>query len=1633
MTDTVDLTQHSLTFPDLPKPQIPRDDLVEWLYARFTPDRKVIVVQGPDGAGKTTLLAQFAKAYPDRCFCYFVKKDYWASDPQRFLTELCTQMQIAVHGREDDIEGSYFELKQLFGKLYHQVAKKARRLKQPFYFVVDGLEWVSESYVKDNITDLLPHDPLDGTYLLASSASGQEFRFAHDTYPIHFFSPTETVDYLRDVLDKEKAQRVHDVCKGMPGYLSQIHRELQMGRSVDELLDNLPEGFQELLEQQWKRMEIEDECTLDALAVLAHSTMPLGLPTLAEVVSTSDEKLKACLASAPIVQFGPDDQVFHFISDAHRHFIADRLSNRRGQIEKILVDYYARDPLSRLSLVQLPILLKQTKRYNALKDLVNVEYLGRTLQETKEMYLLRRNVRIVADDAYRLEDWQTLSKYALMSSILRELSTKSAVESEVEALLALGDYQQSFDIAYQATLPEDCLQLLAKIGSYLKRHERPIPNEVLSDLERMVSEIDPAGSLRERVIEIAADLFYVHSQAALDLVEKVAGADTSERSIDVILAVLAVKLEGEASDTVEALRSRISDQSLRDFARVSSPVVADLKPEQVLAETEKIKSTSGKLFLLRSWCNANRDNHLAIKVVDVALEIMTASTDYSPSMRHLRQFAEPLISSEDEEVYRLVDRFDLLRDTAIQKPAEEAVRLEMLLASVEARRSLDEATNRLYRVYLSLDDLSELDTRCYCFVRILLALPSVDPSDSGLVSEVERRLAEDYQILLDGSADHLTSTRRILRALTNYKPEMAVEFAGKLNTLKRRDKAFSEILRVYASHDPDSIDLSFVEDVLARISEKEQRDLAFVRMLESFVDKDMFKRIPQSRHFISRIPELHDPTGQSFAYARSLQMMASADDSRATQELFNNVVEAWSKIDEKWQKVQTGFDLVAIIAGSAPELAQKMLDQTRAERRTTPLAENIFAGLYINTLQLAIRAFSDIIKGQDYVTMRGKLIEAISRVPSCSVQCKLLAGLALRHYLAGNEQDFRKLVKENVLEALNNCQDAEARDWATIQIAPCLFQYERNLLKDELLQLSPSRRDEALSKVVVYLLSGRPMDDPVDLDSLTVPVDYIHALQTCEVLEQMSTDSDIYGLFSRLVATLVKQGTRNREECIFIEKNALSIAKRLQKISTKFPDRNNIQHKGYWVAAQASIARIRAGAAQRSPYRASEQWENVALSCVDIAQAARAIPNAADKALVMAWVGAEIYRSEPALACELLEEAKECIEKIPNLIDRGARLHALAEAWQKADDKESAKFFLKEAMSILEGWRWDRARDQITGQILQLAHSLDSEFAASLTSIVDNSFIEHSLEQDLAASDLQVQPSKIRDQEQDVEELQHILSRASLHLLRSLCSGKGLIQPESLVGEWTHSAIDARIEEVHRIFAWSIENDLARTQKLKAPALSDIYFGLLDSLQLIWLIGEMLLGAERDEFRQRNPAMPSNLQLFSVGSRDEALAALQDWLRENADSYLKIHDPYFTAADLEILKCIPTDVRVYILTSWLAQEVRASDIDTVQRRYKDAWARISDQQPPETHVYILGIKSTRESPMHDRYYISAGDRGIEIGTSRSGLGKKDSYIRILDPDEVAVIEADRINRLLVSPPSHFKGEQLIIRTFTLTL
>jgi len=79
----------------IPEPvpgEVPRPHLVKLLAEMFSPDRKIVLVEGGESSGKTVLLSQFCRHFSGRVVSYFIGTDYWGSSPTRFLEDFCQQM-----------------------------------------------------------------------------------------------------------------------------------------------------------------------------------------------------------------------------------------------------------------------------------------------------------------------------------------------------------------------------------------------------------------------------------------------------------------------------------------------------------------------------------------------------------------------------------------------------------------------------------------------------------------------------------------------------------------------------------------------------------------------------------------------------------------------------------------------------------------------------------------------------------------------------------------------------------------------------------------------------------------------------------------------------------------------------------------------------------------------------------------------------------------------------------------------------------------------------------------------------------------------------------------------------------------------------------------------------------------------------------------------------------------------------------------------------------------------------------------------------------------------------------------------------------------------------------------------------
>lgn len=1108
---THDLTLLSTTFPELQEPQVPRDNLIGLLRDRFSPDRKIIVVQGPVGSGKTTLLAQFGKAHPDVSFTFFTGTTLLTSDPRCFLLDMCEQMGHAL-GRATSGIGrlSTDELRQLFLDFYRGVVQVARGQRRVYFFIVDGIEWIVSENREQSIVRLLPTEPGVNIRLLLSSHPGWKPNFIHDRWDIPFFSSRDTEAYLADTgLDSNAIRRIQERCQGMPGYLAAVRRLVAAGSELQLDYDSLPDELRGIFEVEWSRAGVRDEVTLQGLGILAFAHEPLRVSALSEMLGRDEEALARALRVLSFLHVDSKESSVSFISDAYKQFVGDVLSSKRETCEEALIRYYSHDPYTQSSLVLLPAYLAKPASYQGLRELVTSQYLLRSLDVSRDTFLLRRTLGLAATQACLAEDWPLLQQFTLTSAVLRTISTEATHDGEVEALLALGEYGQALEIAYQAILPEDRLELLARVTNQMQHKGISVPQQVIVDVEQMADSVNAIG-LGNRAVDIAASLFDLLPEKALYLVERGAGREIGPRSLDIARASLALRLQ---RDPKELVRSRISDHSLRDFARAYSPRIGKLTAQEILAEVENVSSTSAKLFMITSWCNENRREPSAPVVVEKALETITGDPSYGVSMRLLRQLAEPLKSGPEEAVDGLVDRLELLKNTAIARPAEEALRLELVLVALRARRSRDSSIERTLELYSGLNAQPDLDARCYGIVRILISLAEMDPEDKERFREsIERRLISEFDALLAGSADQFAVTRRILRALTNYDPDMALDLAAKLNTEARRDEAFNEVLSV-GIHTRGSTDPAWIRGLVARIVDEERRDVSLVNVVRHFAERGLFESQPSLRSFLQDVEALIDPRDRCIALAHVIASLVSEASAAFKTHLSERLTSSLEEVDELWDLVDLGFWLSSTVASTSPELGRSLSARAKQEVSKTPLADPAFARMYLDCVRLVIRAFAGVVPFSSNLDQQlHRILAAVALVPSHGYQARLLSDLALRLLSKDQPQPFRRIVADEVLPRLENCRNKYARTVTLIWTCPALYEHDPSWTLEQLRQIGSPYRGRALAKLTAYLLSDKPPTDEVDLDGLKGDLDARKARRVTDVLSEVGEDGSLWSV-----------------------------------------------------------------------------------------------------------------------------------------------------------------------------------------------------------------------------------------------------------------------------------------------------------------------------------------------------------------------------------------------------------------------------------------------------------------------------------------------------------------------------------------
>lgn len=1634
----------SETFPATPENEVWRENMLYAIDTMFSGDCKIVVVEGKNGLGKTTLLSQFVRKRSREAISRFIR----VSDPRTWDLEavkddLAAQVAEVLGVGIDEEKGSIREGD--FSTLVFRLSRYARKRGQRFYLVLDGLhDLASESpETLRALIQLLPVG-LSGISLLLSGSLAELRPYLPGSItvrPLQMlpFVPEETEKYLRDVgVSTSGAATLHRHLQGIPGNVASARRSIAKGTTIEALLASVPNSAQglrdpgaRLLEIEWTTVEEGDERLKEILALLAWDQRTHTVSEVASFAGMAEDELVSLISPIGMLRADRDSMVIEFASEDLAELSRNKLRELQRTISDRVIEQLVMEGDSYTSQMYLPNYLEQAGEYEKLLKYLSPSYFARMLEQAGSLLPVKQKVALGLSSAIQLGNDGDSLRFGMQRSVLSEFSGTEVWRTEVEARIALDDYEAAIGIAQAAPVLEDRLHLLAVISR--KQREKGIVPEatLVEQMQQLCAEIRyPLDATRAQ--DIAEDLIHSLPEQALELVEKAARVEKGENATDLafaLLSIAALEVSSEAarSDALRSISNRISDPQYRNISKGASLLFSECSASELTSQLKDFEQVSHQMLVLQEWIRLNAERADAIEAAEYALSLALGSSSYNLTLPVLKSISAALPAAEDvskaSAIVAIVDA--QVEVTAHKGSTEDFVEVQLLLA--HAQMSSDEvaAVNRIVNVILMVSDLPDAGIRAACAARVVGTLEKIDrhrklEDREGLHTVADEVYSTSADSMLIDTADHYAIAKPALKALASRSLSAANDLAGRLNIGPRRDAARQLIVQSRRENGDLSRSLPEVLQVIAAIESPLFRDDAVAEAFRALGSEDRESGVELSdlESLLTLLPKVVDAETRCRAstwafHALSKHAPGSLADRRA--ELADVLANAWQSIDIAWLRVRVAFKISEALSTVDQELALEYLRRAE-ELREALHADAVVSGeTYESSVRVALRAYSGLLRQElaepdDF----HRITQLIRRVPASGERAVLWAEVALRAFVAGGKDVSEEVVNDQIYPAIEAIPkgDSSYRAWVVSRTAPALYSANHRTSVELLQRLPHEYRDAGCRNVISFATNRRVFTDPFEPSvSPGGELSWADLVDLCDVLQCIHSDTSL----QICVATLAHFMVPDHGRSTYTDNQRHDIAGRIRRIcEAKLPCPGSIEHHGYIVSTGAAIARIE-GASK-------DEWER-------LIEQARLIPNLADKALVLSLIAREaVDRRVRDLREPLLLEAERVVEQVPSAYDRTSRLQEIGELALKLNS-QIARRVLRRAWDVaIENKEKDlRTRQR---EILDLAHRVDSDFAESLAKLADDDPVRRSNQDSIQGRlrVLQAKKSLLTGQvdEEDLNRLSdsNFLSTIELHL-GALAAGNAptLSVPDTRRVVERASRIPFGKADV--VYAWAIENAIRRPAP---PAVARRYLrpmfeGAVTGAEFASQMGLRHSGQEPSALLSRKGL--NETITFGPGQGRAAVQFIVEWVRDSEEQHLTIIEPEFSPDGLELIRRITiespsTEIEIVSSRKFHEQTSAAS----WEEAYREAWRQLTEQAPPDARIIITGESATGLLPVDTRC-ILAGDRGLATSGSICSLGDDDVVITPMSPIEVRQTEEEI--RPILQMKSRMPGTDHVLR------
>ncbi len=1636
------LSSISASFPQLPTPLVDRPHIIGAIDTMLEGQIQAVVLEGEEGIGKTILGAQFVEWHPNRAFCLFAAgPSALARSPEFLFSDLCDQVAFLLTGKRF----SPGEKSRVFlRKGLIELARSAVSRGEPYFIVVDGLlERLDDdiSHVTTTLTQLLPLGVRGFKFLITGSLDRLSTEIQNSltikTYRPAGFGLHEAREYLGEFSPDPKAlNEIYRLCRGIPGKLASVRRLLQQGADLRDVAGPNPTTFAKLFELEWKAVDSCDPAELQALAFLSHARHNLSLKQLERLCGLHAEGASSLTARLRFLSLDEASGVLTFVSASFKNFAASRLDSYRSSCIDRMIEILLGDGISVDAVEHLPGYLQAVGRSNEVISYLTPDHLASVCERLRSLTPVRsaiqRGARVAADLALPVD----ALRFSLQHALVAELEVASVLASEVDARLKVEGTGSALSLANTAFLKEDRLQLLSRIARHQKKAGEYTDPALLEEIRQLASSAD-FTTWPARAIEIAEDLICCLPDVAMALVERAATGE-SGRGLDLALARLSIlaadaeNLGEKTGASRDAIVERIRSTGVRQLARAASLQAGKYGVEDLLRRCGTMTSAEDALFLLEHWCLESRRNVDAWKATEYGLNLILKAATYTPSARVVRRLCAPLPFCAPDHPYEtntLLQQVDAQADTLRARgPAVEFVRLQLSLAETESAWDLKQADSRMEELYFYVESLTG-PTRIESLARCVEALIQgetgrLHDACKSLLQLFESELRQSVPSLLSSTAQHAEVLDGVIAAMASASPTFVNDVIKSVNTTERRDK-LRQRFAICRFHPKRPLPpASELVKLLGEFESVKCRETCLAELLDwlffhdSVVLTSDWEEVLRRCLSIAQAPIRHETVAKAYVLARRCPELQGTS---VTAQLKTECRRSLGRVDNTWTHIDYGFTTAGVLSDVDGEEAEAIYQDTLEIRRVANLSSRPAAIAYIGCVKLAIRAFIGLIRhklpAQDDLT---RLRELISKVPSAGERARLLSELAVRCFSANADDIGRAVTQNDLIPAIKAITDDGFKPFVLVQAAPALFRLHRQIAFDELDKISVETRDEALSEICSFIFTGLHHDDPSDSSRDTVfDIGYPAATDILDCLDRMSRDCVLFTVISRLASSVV------RDDSLLTRDQRAEIARRLKSaVSSKLPSATGVAHEGYLVAVDAHIARL--------SNSGRTEWELLAAR-------AQRIPNVCDRVLVLALVAEAAPSRHQDLRVDLLNKAKDLADSIPWDLDRMNRLFNIASIAMDIDST-TAKTCMRKAFTLSREVQHESIEERQRAMV-DVAYRLDPAFAKSLVALVDNdparARARERLQRQIDVKEARRELANQSDIEVRLRQLTHRgVADLCWSLLGGLNSGRVATVKATTTIPYVQMAGFRSLSDMYPVLAWVIENSVQRHDDTPygVTHLVDLFTTTTFACDLSMRLIIRASGLQQELSSLRRPLTDSGEGLVvHAGEREKMTAFLRGWLTTHRPEYLKICDPYFTLADLDLLTLIQESApacRIQLLISEKKQK-EAGVAEPFEDAYRKYWRlHVSDQDPPDTDITIVSVTGTGDSPIHDRWIVGNG-RGLRLGSSFSGLGRnKLSEVSVLERS-VAVDREREIDQYLTRQLREVLGKRIKYGVFSL--